>query len=51
MAIGVGCLELFIDNGNTNGWFSSIKMIILLAISLVSIGIFYLERFDLLFSS
>lgn len=40
MAIGVGCLELFIDNGNTNGWFSSIKMIILLAISLVSIGFF-----------
>ncbi|PLQ29804.1 MFS transporter [Francisella tularensis subsp. holarctica] len=40
MAIGVGCLELFIDNGNTNGWFSSIKMIILLAILLVSIGFF-----------
>lgn len=40
MAIGVGCLELFIDNGNTNGWFSSIKMIIMLAISLVSLSFF-----------
>ncbi|MDE4959733.1 MFS transporter, partial [Francisella tularensis subsp. holarctica] len=29
-----------IDNGNTNGCFSSIKMIILLAILLVSIGFF-----------
>ncbi|BCD90032.1 MFS transporter [Francisella halioticida] len=40
LAIGVGCLEFFIDNGNTNGWFSSIKMIIIFAISLVSIGFF-----------
>ncbi|MBK2028445.1 multidrug efflux MFS transporter [Francisella noatunensis] len=40
MAIGVGCLELFIDNGNTNGWFSSIEMIILLSISIVSLGFF-----------
>ncbi|MDE5010962.1 MFS transporter, partial [Francisella tularensis subsp. holarctica] len=37
---GFGFLELFIENGNTNGWFSSIKIIILLAILLVSIGFF-----------
>lgn len=40
MAIGVGCLELFIDNGNNNGWFESIKMISLLAVSIVSLGFF-----------
>ncbi|AJC48860.1 multidrug efflux MFS transporter [Allofrancisella guangzhouensis] len=40
MAIGVGCLEFFIDNGNTNGWFESIEMIILFAISLISLGFF-----------
>ena len=40
MAIGVGCLEFFIDNGNTDGWFDSIKIIILLAISIVSLGFF-----------
>lgn len=40
MAVGVGCLEFFIDNGNTEGWFDSIEMIILLAISIVSLGFF-----------
>ena len=40
MAIGVGCLELFIDNGNTNGCFESIEMIILLATSIVSLSFF-----------
>ncbi|QIV94906.1 MDR family MFS transporter [Allofrancisella frigidaquae] len=40
MAIGVGCLEFFIDNGNTNGWFDSIEMIILFAISIISLGFF-----------
>lgn len=48
MAIGIGCLELFIDNDNANGWFSSIKMIILLAIFLVSLG-FFIWR-DLIYS-
>jgi DHA2 family multidrug resistance protein len=40
MAIGVGCLELFIDNGNNNGWFESIKMISLLSVSIVSLSFF-----------
>jgi DHA2 family multidrug resistance protein len=40
MAIGVGFLELFFDNGNSNGWFSSIGMIIILAISLTSLTFF-----------
>ncbi|APC97031.1 MDR family MFS transporter [Francisella frigiditurris] len=40
MAIGIGCLELFVDNGNTNGWFDSIEIIILLAIAIIGIGFF-----------
>ena len=40
LAIGVGFLELFFDNGNSNGWFSSIGMIIILAISLTSLTFF-----------
>ncbi|QLE78455.1 multidrug efflux MFS transporter [Francisella sp. Scap27] len=40
MAIGVGCLELFFDNGNSNDWFSSIAMICILAISIISLGFF-----------
>lgn len=40
MAIGVACLEYFIDEGNTNNWFDSMEMIIILAISLVLITLF-----------
>ena len=40
MAIGVGCLELFVDNGNSHGWFGSIGIIILLAIAILGIGFF-----------
>ena len=40
MAIGVGCLEFMVDNGNTKGWFQSLEIIILLAISVVSLGFF-----------
>ncbi len=40
MALGVGCLEYFIDEGNTNNWFDSMEMIIVLVIALVLIGFF-----------
>ena len=40
MALGIGCLEYFIDEGNHNNWFDSIEMIIILSISLVSLTFF-----------
>ena len=40
MAIGIGFLEYFIDEGNINNWFNSIKMIVILCISLVSLSFF-----------
>jgi len=41
LALGIGCLELFVDNGNHNGWLNSINMIILLAISIITLGFFF----------
>lgn len=40
MAIGIGCLELFIDNGNNNDWFNSMAMILLLATAIIFIFFF-----------
>ncbi len=40
MAIGIGLLEYFIDEGNSNGWFNSIEMIIILTTSLILISFF-----------
>lgn len=40
MAFGVGCLEYFIDEGNTNNWFDSMEMIIIFASALVLITLF-----------
>ena len=40
MLIGVGCLEYFVDEGNTNQWFQSIQMICFLATAVVFIGFF-----------
>ena len=40
MGVGVGCLELFVDNGNSNGWFQSIEIIILLVVAIICIGFF-----------
>ncbi len=40
MALGIGFLEYFIDEGNVNHWFDSIKMILIFSISLVSLSFF-----------
>ena len=40
MAMGIGCLEFFFDNGSKNDWFNSLEMIIILAISIISLGFF-----------
>lgn len=40
MAIGIGCLEYFVDEGNTNNWFQSMTMIGFLATALIFIGFF-----------
>lgn len=40
MAIGIGCLEYFVDEGNRNNWFQSFEIIIIFAISMVFIGFF-----------
>ena len=40
MLVGVGCLEYFVDEGNTNQWFQSIEMICLLAIAIIFLGFF-----------
>lgn len=46
MALGVGCLEYFIDEGNINSWFSSIHMVTIFLISLVSL-LFFVWRWYL----
>ena len=43
MALGVGCLEYFIDEGNTNNWFDSMEMVIVLTIAIVLL-IFFVWR-------
>ncbi len=40
MALGIGCLEYFIDEGNTNNWFDSMQMIIILTIALILLVFF-----------
>jgi len=40
MAIGIGCLEYFVDEGNTNDWFHSFEMICFLATAIIFIGFF-----------
>jgi DHA2 family multidrug resistance protein len=40
MLVGVGCLEYFVDEGNTNQWFQSIEMICFFAVALIFIGFF-----------
>ncbi len=40
MAIGIGCLEYFVDEGNTNNWFESFEMICFLALAIIFIGFF-----------
>ena len=40
MAVGFGCLEYFIDEGNNDDWFNSHKLIIVLLIGLTSITFF-----------
>ena len=40
MALGVGALEYFIDQGNSHGWFSSMTMLIIFTISMVSLFFF-----------
>ncbi len=43
MAFGIGCLEYFIDEGNTNNWFDSMQMIIIFTIAIVLL-IFFIWR-------
>ena len=40
MAVGVGLLEYFIDEGNRNGWLSSLPMLIIFCTSLTLLGFF-----------
>lgn len=40
MALGIGCLEYFIDEGNVNNWFQSIQMLCIFASAVVLIGFF-----------
>ncbi len=40
MLIGVGCLEYFVDEGNTNQWFESIEMICFFVTAIIFIGFF-----------
>lgn len=40
MALGVGCLEYFIDEGNTNNWFDSLPMLIIFVVAVILIGFF-----------
>ena len=40
MAFGVALLEYFIDEGNTNNWFDSFEMVIILLFAVILIGFF-----------
>ncbi len=40
MALGIGFLEYFIDEGNTNNWFDSFSMIVIFLIAIILIGFF-----------
>ncbi len=40
MCLGVGCLQIFLDRGNSEGWFDSNKMILLAVIALVALVLF-----------
>lgn len=40
MALGIGCLEYFIDEGNTNNWFDSFSMIIVLTCAILLLTFF-----------
>lgn len=40
MALGVALLEYFIDEGNTDNWFDSFKMVIILIFALILLGFF-----------
>lgn len=43
MALGVGCLEYFIDSGNQDNWFASEKLLNVFALSVVSF-VFFIWR-------
>lgn len=45
MALGIGCLEYFIDEGNTNNWFDSMQMIIIFTIAIVLLVFFVWRGF------
>lgn len=40
MALGIGFLEYFIDEGNTNNWFDSLPMLITFVIAIILLGFF-----------
>jgi len=40
MALGVGTLEYFVDQGNSHNWFDSMTMIIIFTISMISLTFF-----------
>lgn len=40
MAIGIGCLEYFLDQGDRYNWFESTNMVVIFAISLLSLFFF-----------
>jgi len=43
MAIGIGCLQIFLDRGNTNDWFNSKLIIILCVIWIFALTIFVIR--------
>lgn len=40
MAIGFGCLEYFLDEGNADDWFNSVTLLYVFATSILAIGFF-----------
>jgi DHA2 family multidrug resistance protein len=40
MAIGIGCLEYFLDEGNQNSWLQSKEMVIILVTGIIATGFF-----------
>jgi DHA2 family multidrug resistance protein len=43
MAVGIGCLQVFLDRGNQDNWFQSNAMLILFVISIFTLTLFILR--------
>ena len=45
MALGIGCLEYFIDEGNQNSWLESKQLVIILSIAIIFLIFFFTRAF------